>query len=224
MTAYAQSLKEAWPTNAPGRARPFMKRVAFVLFFAACAAPPPATAPAPPPAPAAAPQAPASEQAIGTGRVNASLLNVRSEPSTSGAIIGHTRRGERVTILGESGQWLRVRTGGGETGWVSSQHVARDDAAAAPPRGRRGCPPDSDYRFVNAPRPSFNDNGPHGVVTIEANVDARGSVTSTRVVSNTTGNDELAAIAAREVSIAKFAPPVRNCVARAFIFTYRRAF
>jgi uncharacterized protein YgiM (DUF1202 family) len=198
-----------------------MKRVAVVLLLAACAAPPPAPTPIPSPAPAPASQAPApaEEHAIGSGRVNASLLNVRREPSLQGEVVGHARRGERVTILGESGEWLRVRTGGGEVGWVSSQHVARDGAAR-----RTGCPPDSDYRFISAPRPSFNEDGPHGVVTIEASVNAQGTVTSTKVVSNTTGADALAVIAAREITAAKFAPPVRNCVARAFLFTYRRAF
>ncbi|HEV2720118.1 MAG TPA: SH3 domain-containing protein [Thermoanaerobaculia bacterium] len=153
--------------------------------------------------------------------MNASVLNVRSEPSMQGEVIGHARRGEGVTILGESGEWLRVRTGGGEVGWVSSQHVARDGAA---PARRGGCPPDSDYRFVTTPRPSFDENGPHGIVTIEASVSAQGNVTATRVVSNTTGDDNLATIAAREITAAKFSAPVRNCTARAFIYTYRRAF
>ena len=203
-----------------------MKRAAIVLLLAACtAAPPPAPTPAPPPPPPVAAQQPAAETPISSGRVNASTLNVRSEPSLQGDVIGHARRGERVTILGESGEWIRVRTGAGEVGWVSSQHVARDDASAPSSRARRGgCPPDSDYRFVSAPRPSFNEDGPHGVVTIEASVNAQGTVTSTKVVSNTTGADAFAAIAAREVTAAKFAPPVRNCVTRAFIFTYRRAF
>jgi uncharacterized protein YgiM (DUF1202 family) len=208
-----------------------MKRVyALALLLAACAAPPPAPAPTPPP-PASAPQpqpsAPA-ETPIGSGRVNASVLNVRSAPSLDGEIVSHARRGERVTILAESGEWLRVRTGSGEVGWVSSQHVARSDAAAASPpapsRRRGGCPPDSDYRFLTPPRPSFTENGPHGVVTVEASVNADGVVMSTRVVSNTTGQDAFAAIAAREVKEAKFAPPVRNCVTRGFLFTYRRAF
>jgi len=198
-----------------------MKRVAFLLLAVACAARPPAPAPIPPPAAAPAParETPASETPIGGGRVNASVLNVRSEPSMEGEVIGHARRGERVTILGESGEWLRVRTGGGETGWVSSQHVARDGAAR-----RGGCPPDSDYRFVTAPRPAFDENGPHGMVTIEATITAQGNVTATRVVSNTTGDDNLATMAAREIAAAKFSAPVRNCVARAFIYTYRRAF
>jgi uncharacterized protein YgiM (DUF1202 family) len=184
--------------------------------------------PAPAPEASHPPAPPPAETAIGTGRVNASLLNVRSAPSMEGEVIGHARRGERVTILAESGEWLRVRTGAGEVGWVSSQHVARSDAAvspAAPARPRRGgCPPDSDYRFLTAPRPSFNQDGPHGMVTIEAAVNAEGVVTSTRVVSNTTGEEAMAAIASREIKAAKFAPPVRSCVTRAFLFTYRRAF
>jgi len=54
-------------------------------------------------------------------------------------------------------------------------------------------------------------------------VNAQGTVTSTKVISNTTGAEALAVIAAREITAAKFAAPVCNCVARAFIFTYRRA-
>lgn len=207
-----------------------MKRLVCLaaLLAAFCSSPPPAQprVAVPEPAPAAQPR-PLPESVTGTGRVNASLLNVRSEPSMSGEVIGHARRGERVAILEQSGDWLRVRLGGGETGWVSAQHVARDDApvtAATTSRGRKGCPPDSDYRFVTAPRPSFSEGGPHGVVTIEANVDARGNVTSTKVVSNTTGEESLTAIAEREISAAKFAPPIRNCTPRAFVFTYRRAF
>src|ERR1043165_1226929 len=86
------------------------------------------------------------------------------------------------------------------------------------------CPPDSDYRFITPPRPSFNENGPHGVMTIEASVNAEGVVTSTKVVSNATGEEAYATLAAREAKEARFAPPVRNCATRAFVFTYRRAF
>jgi outer membrane biosynthesis protein TonB len=62
------------------------------------------------------------------------------------------------------------------------------------------------------------------MVVIEATVDAKGSVTATRVVSNETHDDALASLAEREIRGARFAPPVRNCVPRAFFFTYKRAF
>jgi hypothetical protein len=48
--------------------------------------------------------------------------------------------------------------------------------------------------------------------------------TKTKVVSNTTGEESLAFLAEREIKGAKFSPPIRNCVPRAFIFTYRRTF
>jgi hypothetical protein len=159
-------------------------------------------------------------------RVNVSTLNVRSEASASAAVIGRVRRGERLTLISESGDWLRVRlndgTTGGTTGFVSAQHVVRDGAASRPRRS--GCRPDSVYMFVNTPKPSFSEGGPHGMVVIEATVDASGNVTATRLVSNETGEASLAALAEREISGARFAPPIRNCVPRAFIFTYKRAF
>ncbi|HEV7485061.1 MAG TPA: SH3 domain-containing protein [Thermoanaerobaculia bacterium] len=201
-------------------------RIAFAacLFLAACGgnAPAPATAPEPRPAAPAPAPASAEEHATGTVLVNVSTLNIRGDASTSAEIVGHARRGERLTVVGDSGSWLRVKLNDGTTGWVASQLVVREGAAARPRRG--GCPPDGNYSFINAPKPSFSENGPHGMVVIEASVDARGIVTSTRVVSNDTKDNSLAAIAEREVRNARFAPPIRNCVPRAFFFTYKRAF
>jgi len=201
-------------------------RIAFAacLFLAACGGNAPAPSPAPEPRPAAPAPAPASveEHASGTVLVNVSTLNIRGDASTSAEIVGHARRGERLAVVGDSGSWLRVKLNDGTTGWVASQLVVREGAAARPRRG--GCQPDSNYSFINAPKPSFFENGPHGMVVIEASVDARGNVMSTRVVSNDTKNDSLAAIAEREVRNARFAPPIRNCVPRSFFFTYKRAF
>lgn len=203
------------------------RRIAFAacLLVAACGGNTPAPAPAPEPRPVAPSPAPAAaeeEKATGTVRVNVSNLNIRGDASTSAEIVGHARRGERLTVVGDSGDWLRVKLNDGTTGWVSSQLVVREGAAARPRRG--GCPPDSNYSFLTAPKPSFSENGPHGMVVIEASVAATGIVTSTRVVSNETRDDSLAAIAEREVRNARFAPPIRNCAPKAFFFTYKRAF
>lgn len=154
-------------------------------------------------------------------RVNASTLNVRAAASASAEIVSHARRGEKLAVLEDSGGWLRVRLGDGTTGWVAAQHIVREGAAARP---RRGCPPDSDYTFVKAPKPAFSENSAHGMVIVEAGVDVKGSVTSTRIISNTTGDSALAALAERELREAKFAPPIRNCAPKSFIFTYKRAF
>jgi len=195
---------------------------ACLILLASCggSAPAPVSTPAPAATPAA--PTPAGERAIGTVRVNVSTLNIRGEASTSASIIGHARRGERLTVIGDSGDWLRVTLNDGASGWVSSELVVREGAAARPRRA--GCPPDGNYSFVSAPKPSFSENGPHGMVVIEASVDAKGIVNSTRVVSNETHDDALAAIAEKEVRNARFAPPIRNCVPKAFFFTYKRAF
>ena len=192
-----------------------MKRVLAILFLTtACATPP-----APQPAPVQAPE----PQTLGAARVNATALNVRAEPSVDAEILTTLRRNAPLTLLEERGSWYSVRLASGQTGWVSAQFVSRGDAVQ-PARRRGGCPPDSDYAFEKSPMPSFSEHGAHGIVMIEANVNTSGDVTSTRVMSNTTGDPALAVIAEKEIRSAKFIAPVRDCVKRAFIFTYKRAF
>jgi uncharacterized protein YgiM (DUF1202 family) len=205
------------------------RRVAFIVLAFACAAPPP-PAPAPEPPPAATSEAPAGEVAIGTVRVTASALNVRAEPSTTAASIGQVRKGDRLTLIAAGDEWMKVRMDDGAIGWVAKQHVSRDGApsaaavAARPRRTPAGCQPDRNYSFASAPTPSFSENGAHGVVTVEATVDKNGVVQSTKVISNTTGDESLSIIAEREIAKARFVPPIRNCAQKAFIFTYKRSF
>lgn len=49
-------------------------------------------------------------------------------------------------------------------------------------------------------------------------------VTATKVVTNGTGDEALAFLAEKEIRSASFEAPVRNCVRRSFIFTYKRTF
>lgn len=195
-----------------------MKRsLVLLLLLAGCAAPT-----APPPVTTPAPQA---QRELGPGRVTATALNVREEATTDAAALTMVRRGDMLQIIEEKEGWYRVRLASGQTGWVSAQYVSLG-TTAPPPTGRRraGCPPDSDYAFEKAPMPSFSENGGHGLVVVDATVNTQGSVTSTKIVSNTTGDAALAAIAEREIRGARFIAPVRNCVKRTFIFTYKRAF
>ena len=184
------------------------------LVLASCAAPPP---PAPSPGPPA--EAPGEEKAIGTVRVTATTLNVRREASATSEVVAQVRKGERLALLTSGDQWHRVRLGNGAIGFVSVDHVIREGA----PR-RRGCAPDADFQFVKTPVPDLREGAAHGVVTVDANVDTKGNVTSTKVVGNTTGDESLGATAEREIRAAKFSPPIRNCVAKPFIFTYKRSF
>ncbi len=182
------------------------------------APPPPPTQPAPAPAPAPAAAAP-----IGTVRVTASALNVRADASTNADVIAQVKRGERMALLEETESWMKVKLSTGQTGWAASRFLDREgQKPTARKRGR--CPADSDFAFATTPTPNLSDSPKHGLVVVDATVDTRGNVVSTKVVQNSTGDDALAFLTEREIRAAKFIPPVRNCAAKAFIFTYKRTF
>ncbi|MEN3046796.1 MAG: glycosyl hydrolase family 18 protein [Candidatus Hydrothermales bacterium] len=59
-------------------------------------------------------------------RVNASLLNVRTGPSTSHTIITQIARGQNFVTDSSSGNWLRIfigEVGGYQKGWIHSNYV-----------------------------------------------------------------------------------------------------
>lgn len=208
--------------------RPALLVLALVAVVRCAAPPPPETAPEPAAQPELVVQAaPAEEQVLGTVRVTASSLNVRAEASTEAAVLAQVKKGQALDVLREDESWTKVRLASGETGWVASRFVSKGTAtktAAAPARRKGGCPADSDYAILETPPLSFSDRGARGLVVVEANVSAKGVVTSTKLVSNGTGDETLGFLAEREIKAAKFSPPIRNCVPRAFIFTYRRTF
>jgi len=199
------------------------------VFAAACSSsstPPPAPAVETPPATAEAPSP--EPPPVGVVRVTASTLNVRRQPSTTADVLQKVSEGARLTLLSVGNDWMQVQLPNGSRGWVSSAFVTRDDAApkrtARTPKRRDGCAPDSDYRFTKTPTPRFSDSGAHGLVVVEAMVDKNGNVQSTRLVSNSTGDETLGFLAQKELKEARFEAPVRGCVARSFIFTYTRTF
>lgn len=187
---------------------------------------------APAPEPESVPEAaavPASssaeERIIGSVRVTASALNVRAEASTDAEVVEQVKKGTALDVLREDESWVKVRLASGRTGWVASRFVSSGKASTKTRTTRKGgCPADSDYAFTETPTLAFSDSGAHGLVVVEANVNASGHVTKTRVVSNATGDEALAFLAEREIKGAKFSPPIRSCIPRAFIFTYRRTF
>lgn len=203
-----------------------MRRLALsvILALAACA-PPPAPETTPEPAPAEAP-APREEPVIGRVRVTASALNVRASASAEADVVAQVKKGQSLSVLREDESWTKVKLEDGATGWVASRFVTSGAAKAGGSKTKKkgGCPADSDYAFLETPMLAFSDSGAHGMVVVEASVNANGTVTATKLVSNTTGDEALAFLAEREIKSAKFSPPIRNCVTRSFIFTYRRTF
>ena len=161
----------------------------------------PAPAPAPPPAPVV--------------KVTGSSLNVRREPSTRAAVVGKAKRGERLEVLAEQGDWMHVRQTGGSEGWVAARYVARDEP----------CLPDkATAEVIDTPILSFVEGAPRGTVTVEGEVDAAGKVVKTTVMANSTGSDAAAIVAASELERMRFSPPVRRCRPVRFIYVYSRSF
>lgn len=205
-----------------------MRRLALVplvLCVLRCAAPAPAPVPVPEPEQAA--PAPVAETVIGSVRVTASALNVRREASTDAEVVVQVKKGQALALLADGESWTKVRLESGETGWVASRFVAREGektGSKKKSKAKKGCPSDSDYAFLETPMLAFSDSSAHGMVVVEATVNAKGLVASTRVVSNSTGDESLAFLTEREIRSATFSPPIRNCVARSFIFIYRKTY
>lgn len=200
--------------------------ILILLLLTSCAQPPvPVSAPstpAPPPPGGTQPSA----QPARTVYVTASALNVREEPSTDAEVVIQVKKNAELTVVGSDEAWLKVRLDDGRTGWVAERFVSDEKVQARRQqqagKKRSGC--ESDYAFIQTPALSFSQEDAHGLVVVEANVNAKGIVTSTKVVTNNTGNPDAGQVAEREIRSAKFAPPMRNCVPRSFIFTYRRTF
>ncbi len=187
-----------------------------LLALAACRSAVPPPAPEPPPViveatPAAAPAPPPAPVVKVTG----SSLNVRREPSTKAVVVGKAKRGERLEVLDDGGDWLLVRQAGGTEGWVAARYVARDE---------RCLPDKATAEVIDTPILSFVEGAPRGTVTVEGEVDPAGKVVKTTVTTNSTGSDAAAVVAAGELERMRFAPPVRRCRPVRFIYVYTRTF
>jgi uncharacterized protein YgiM (DUF1202 family) len=186
------------------------------LFAFACGTSTTAEAP-PPPAPSVAP---AILPAKTTLYVTASSVNVRRDPSMTGEVLKQARKNDPLTLLSSAEEWTKVQLADGTVGWVASRFVTQSPTAQAP---KAGC--NTDFAFVKTPKPAFSEGATrHGLVVVDAYVSAAGNVTSTSLIKNETGDEKLAALAADEIKSAKFEAPKRNCIARPFIFTYKRSF
>lgn len=158
-----------------------------------------------------------------TVTVKASALNVRREPSAEAELVAQVKRGTVLGVLRADDNWLRVKLSDGAVGWVAERFVERPGEKKTS-KSKKGCPADSDFAFEETPTLAFSESGAHGLVVVDATVNTKGVVTATKVLSNTTGDEALAFLAEREIKSARFDPPIRGCVPRAFIFTYRRTF
>ena len=60
-----------------------------------------------------------------TLQVSPSSLNLRTSPSTQSQVVAVYQRGTKVTVLGTSGKWTRVRTPDGKTGYMLTSYLKK---------------------------------------------------------------------------------------------------
>lgn len=64
------------------------------------------------------------DQTLGAGTVNADSVNVRAAASTDAAVVTQLDSGDGVSILDQSGDWYKVKTGDNVTGWIYKSYVS----------------------------------------------------------------------------------------------------
>lgn len=190
--------------------------LALTLFAFACGTSTPVEAP--PPAPPSSAPTPAPVKT--TVYVTASSVNVRRDPSMAGEVLKQAKKNEPLTFVSNMEDWTKVQLADGTVGWVASRFLSQLPTATT---AKPGC--NTDFAFTKTPKPAFAEGATkHGLVVVDAYVNPSGDVTSTKVITNDTGDPKLASMAENEIKSAKFEAPKRACVARAFIFTYKRSF
>ena len=78
------------------------------------------------------------EQVSQTVYVTSNTLNLRAEPSTSGATITKLSKNAKLTRIGIGDGWSKVKTSSGQTGYVSSQYLTRTAPYTAPATSSSG--------------------------------------------------------------------------------------
>lgn len=68
-----------------------------------------------------------SMQADTLGTVNVNVLNVRSKPTTSSAIVSKTYLGQKLSIISKEGNWYKIKIANEKTAYVYSQYVNKED-------------------------------------------------------------------------------------------------
>lgn len=89
------------------------------------------TGTAPPTTPAAPPPAAAKQ----TATVQTDGLNLRSQANTTSAILGTLPLGSSLTVLEKQGDWYRVQTADGKTGWVAGWLITVSQPSVPDPSG-----------------------------------------------------------------------------------------
>ncbi|MCX7710446.1 MAG: SH3 domain-containing protein [Clostridia bacterium] len=63
-------------------------------------------------------------EAAGKGKILAEDVNLRSNPNLSAKVIKKLDKGESVSLIEGSGEWVKIKTSANETGWVKQEFVS----------------------------------------------------------------------------------------------------
>ncbi|HBC91991.1 MAG TPA: N-acetylmuramoyl-L-alanine amidase [Pelotomaculum sp.] len=98
--------------------------------------------------PAADEPTPSAVGSVGSGAkvavVSGSVVNVRSGPGTSNAVVGTVTQGNSLQVLSQSSDWLQVSLPTGGNGWVAGWLVALKDVVSEPVQPATGQTDDSE--------------------------------------------------------------------------------
>jgi len=163
--------------------------------------------------PAEAPTGPAIRDTIAVKYISVPELQIHQLPNDDSEIISTWNVGESVSVLSEKGDWTEIRMTDGASGWVHSNNLAdsRGEVASSQEEPKFLVPPEQVYSPTNI----------HGEIVLEASVNASGDVIGIKVVSNTTGSDELVEQNKQALEKAKFYPLLKNGAPVPFLYTHR---
>ena len=124
-----------------------------------------------------------TRDAIAIYYVTTPELKVHAAPSDQAAVVTRFLSGESAAVLSRrNDDWVEVRTANG-SGWA---HMSELGSADATKQDSRNPSP----RFERVPAP-ISAPSTHGTIYIEANVNTDGQITSAKLITNTTGSDDL---------------------------------
>ena len=144
--------------------------------------------------------------------VKAPELKVYAQTDEKSPVIGTYQTSESVSVLEKRGEWYQIRVGD-RAGWVRASGLG----TAAETQYSADSPTP---RFVKPP-PAVPNLTAKGDIYIEADVNTSGEVTSVKIITNTTGNEGLAASNAAALGQAKFYPIVIKGERKPFKYYHR---
>lgn len=139
-------------------------------------------------------------------------LRIHQHPADGSPVVATFREGESVSIYSTRGEWAEIQLFDSRTGWARRSGLT--DARAASVAS-------SSPTFQRSPNPVWTQKKVSGDIVLEASVNTEGDVISVRTISNSTGDESLAAQNRAELLSAKFQPLVQSGRPTPFVYEYR---